>query len=492
MSARYGIAVALWVALLGSSGAQPVDAGRYAWQHPEVSGIAAPATMIEELRAEVQRVLDAGHLAPLYVNIADQEPRGYKIYMEPGRIITTLAWAYPYLTPAQQQAVQSYVAAELADARFAPWGGYPLPADVGARRERHPRAESWSLDSDFGLARPSVQTNYGLWLYAHRSGDRALIANYWDEAYGLYESRRDEADLYGTMGAHVAELRLAQLFGDAAERDRALGFLQAQLDAGLDFDAIEERAWNKTPYWVSPYRDMYDERLTTTSYRGWIFLNLTPEIGRYLRERVSSRVLERHGQGKERFPLWWVQQATYFLRSRTGDEGIGLLPEEIGMIAPLERFVVDASASTWREAMRSVPHGIGDCYWIEALVWAIEAHGTSTWYDVRRPASIAPTGANALRWLDDATLVWGADPAATSYGVRRGTLADLAALTGPANDSCRRWDGAATSTGPVVTEVPASGAMYWYLVVGVNAYGEGSAGRNAFGMRSQQSAGLCP
>ena len=54
------------------------------------------------------------------------------------------------------------------------------------------------------------------------------------------------------------------------------------------------------------------------------------------------------------------------------------------MIAPLERWLVQADAATLRSYTRSVPTGKGDCYWLEMLVQAIEAHGSLEWADVRK------------------------------------------------------------------------------------------------------------
>jgi hypothetical protein len=181
------------------------------------------------------------------------------------------------------------------------------------------------------------------------------------------------------MGAHIALARLAERFNDAETRATALQHLQTQLQAGLDFAAVEDLC--RTNY----YREHYTRRSASSHalYHGAMFLNLSPEIGRYLREHIRGAALRRHEEGKRRFPLWWLVQAPYFCRW-TGDESVGLPPEAIGMIAPLERWVVQADAATLRRYTRSVPSGKGDCHWLEMLVDAIEAHGSAQWTDVRR------------------------------------------------------------------------------------------------------------
>lgn len=381
--------------------AQTVNIAPYAWEFPSVTGVSNSEPMIAELRDEVQRVLEAGHLAPLYISFSDQESVGYTVYQEPGRIITTLSWAYPYLLAAQQEAVRNYVNEEFANPTNA-WGvtpygkngnsNYPLPHFAGTPRETHLKERWWFEKNSFGIARPFLHTLYGVWLYGYRTGDWNAASNHWSAIKQLYQAygTEDAYQLYGTMSVHVAIARLADKFSDAAMRATALSNLQAALDGGRDFASVETMARggagreNRSPY--GSYPNMYDPRMKGSTYHGWMFLNLSPEMGRYLHDASAvllTNVLARHAAGKATFPLWWMPKASYFNRSWTGDEGSGLVPEVIGMLAPIERWVVQASPESLRQQMRGAPNGIGDCYWLEALVQAIEAQGTLSWRDVR-------------------------------------------------------------------------------------------------------------
>ena len=377
-----------WAGMLGcglacavTSVAQEIAVNRYAWEFPVITDIRGAEDLVQELREEVQTILDAGHLAPLNCRYGDLMPsptESHFVYQEPGRIITTLAWAYPHLDAGQQQAVRRYIAAELADRRFAPWGEHPMPRAVGARRELHPMDRVWGAEEKFGVNRPSVHTLYGLWLYAFRSDDWALVESKWPEVRAAYTRRAGEGNLYGTMGAHVGVARLADRFQDAETRAAALDRLLRELQAGTNFAAVENLC--RSNY----YREYFTPRNADGGalYHGAMFLNVTPEIGRYLHDHVRETALRRHEEGKQRFPLWWLVQAPYFCRW-TGDESVGLSPEAVGMIAPLERWLVQADAATLRRYTRSVPTGKGDCYWLEMLVQAIEAHGSLQWTDVR-------------------------------------------------------------------------------------------------------------
>lgn len=356
-------------------GEEAIDVGRYAWEAPAVSRIRGAGERVTELREAVQRVLDAGPLAPLRTYYADAPGGTYLLYREPGRIVTTLAWAYPHLTRRQQEQVREAVRRELADPRRAPWAPRLLAANAGKPREPYPVARTWGDAEVFDADRPRVQGLYGVWLYAHRSGDWDGVRRHWTAALRFYRERRAEAGLYGTMGAHVAMVRLAERFGDAAIREAAVESLKTHLEAGRDFARVEAAARTAFPEMAAKRKDGW-------VYRGWMFLDLAPEIGRYLAEHVREPVLTRHAFGKARFPLWWLQAAPYQNRW-TGDEAVGLPPEMLGMIVPVERWVVGADASALAAATRSAPTGLGDCHWLEALVHAIESHGQLRWRDVR-------------------------------------------------------------------------------------------------------------
>jgi len=108
------------VLLAGSARALDVD--RYAWEFPRVTGI--PEVPVASLKAQlveqIDDILAAGNLTPWRVNHADEFTDAYFVYLEPGRIITTLAWAYPHLPADRQAAVKRYVHEQFKSETFAP------------------------------------------------------------------------------------------------------------------------------------------------------------------------------------------------------------------------------------------------------------------------------------------------------------------------------------------------------------------------------------
>jgi hypothetical protein len=398
---RLSFLTVLAALVLPSGAVHALDVNRYAWEFPVAIDIpAAQVTQLKtQLAEQIDDILAAGSLTPWRVNHADELTDAYFVYLEPGRIITTLAWAYPHLSADRQAAVRRYVHTQFESGAFAPWNPGRLEADVpGTRREFHPinRVGNWT--TNWQATRPTIQTLYGAWLWAYRAVDFENVRPYWQKVTACYAAKQSQADIYSTMNAHIAMIRLANAFSDAAIEQAAWMNLSNNLQMGLSFqgdpsiNADELRMSQLERNTVRMYLKnnnggLYWRKQDGSIYRGMMFYCISPEIGRYLAENVREQTLKRHAGGTSRFPLWWMLDAPYFQRDYTGDEGVGLVqPEMMGMIFPIERWVVSASPATLTGYFASAPSCRGDCVWIESLVQAIEAYGKIRWVDVRQRA----------------------------------------------------------------------------------------------------------
>jgi len=404
--------VFLWCGLLLFCAVGRAAYETYVDEYPLTVGIATNANPLrDELRREIRAILDAGRLAPLRIHYADELGRGYFLYAETLRTIMTLGYAYPHLSAADQAAVRAYVVTDCLHAVW--WKMLEDPPTNGARRElytTHAPDHGWV--SMYGLdlqLRPRIAVLHGLCLYAQRAGDWALISNYWEDITTCYGTpsmwggwRGYDGDLYGTVGAHLAMVRMATMVGDQTTRSQAMAQLQQQLNEQLDFNAMVRRSTNIYYSWYSAVRSR------DLVFQGWCFLNITPEICRFINDHAAVRTaaLAHVDAGRKLFPLWWLHQAPYWTRW-TGDEGIGLSPEMPAMIVPLERWVrhtPPAQLAAWLSA----PVGRGDCYYIENLIHALEAYGTSVW--TRHPqlpfALLAPNGGEQLVSATDVAVQW--------------------------------------------------------------------------------------
>ena len=197
--------------------------------------------------------------------------------------------------------------------------------------------------------------------------------NNWSAITSYYSANSGEANIYGTMCAHIAMARMAQHRNDTTTMNTAVNNLTTAFNDGKTFTTIDNRCKNTYyGYWYN------DARVTQTTYHGFAFLNLSPEVGRYLKDYVSTDVLARTDQGKAQYPLWWVLSSDY-IEEWTGIEGSGHRSEMAGMVFPVEKWVRQAAPDTLAGWMKSAPEGKGDCYWLENLVQAIEGYGTLNW-----------------------------------------------------------------------------------------------------------------
>lgn len=365
----------------GSAMAAP-NWDRYLWETPVVEMPHADAArpLLDALRREIDRVVDAGHLAPLRFSGADQANEGFYLYAEPGRILLTLGYAYPYLDAGGQGRVREYVRRELADERFVPWATESaLPPSEGSRREAYAMGQNWQWDwaRQRAASRPRVAPLYGLWSLTWQGAAGDFASNHWAEIRTFYEAHQAEAGLYGTLGAHLAVARLSHLFHDEATERLAVGRARAVFDDGLSLETM-----------VGRMKRAYSRQYDAMNGRGlghanWFFLDLVPEVGRYLHDHLREPVLQRHRALLADFPHWWIYRPWY-ANGWTGHESAGLPPEIIGMIFPIERWVVKASPEVLVAYQpQNAVHGLGDCHALEALVSALSAYGPERCVDVR-------------------------------------------------------------------------------------------------------------
>ena len=377
--------------------AQPqIDVHRYLWEYPSSTNVDAPDELIQTLQNEVQKILDRDYLGPLSIRYTDNIYESYFLYREPGRTMQTLAEAFPFLTDLQKSQVKTYVNQMFQDPIQQFWiqpsySNRSVPADYGVKRQLQPTEHAYGETDWWGNYRPNIQTIYQFWNYAYRTGDSSIVSEYYYEIKDFYFLKLgygiDPGNLYGTMCAHIGMARLALMMNDQEMVSDATANLQEQLTKGLDFNHIDSMAYYGTAGWTAPYPASCDGgeycgRKDDYIHRGFIFLNLSPEIGRYLKEHVLESTLARHKRGFVLFPFWWLLDAPYWARW-AGDETVGVPTEMFGMVLPIEKWVKNTAGANLEKFFTSAPKGIGDCYWIEGLVLALEAFGDDVWKDCR-------------------------------------------------------------------------------------------------------------
>lgn len=388
---------------------------KYIWETPVTYNVNAPAEMVNDLRSEVDTLLKYNTLAPLRVYFGDIIWETYFSYLEPARVITTLAKAYKHLTPAQRQLVGNYIREELSNPISSPWlraniNNAHLSRTEGNRREYHILEQVWGYDNNTNLSfRPVMHILYGIWLYAFNSKDFAIIQENWTQIKQYYnEFSNRELNLPSGLSAAIAVARMASIMNDSQMLQTVTNHINSYMTFTGLIQSSLNFAYNGFNGWDAPYP--YDtDRGRDLIFMGWIYLNISPEMCRFLDDYYQQQVLQHHQNEVNKYPLWWVRSVPYWTRW-TGDESVGLPSEVCGMASPIERWIVKRNANQFSIYTRSVPYCIGDSHWLEMLVDAIELYGQTDWIDVRTyNDSLPPATISDLRveYIDSTGyLIW--------------------------------------------------------------------------------------
>jgi hypothetical protein len=116
---------------------------------------------------------------------------------------------------------------------------------------------------------------------------------------------------------------------------------------------------------------------------------------------------------------------------------------------------------------------------------------TSEFSACAQVSDLTPVQIQDVSWSGSDNLTWTAGADADSYEVFRGRSSFLPNLVNGAMESCLRTSTASPTTGNVLTETPGAGVILWFIAVGVNAFGTGTAGQATVGPRSLDSFGNC-
>lgn len=385
----------------------------YIWETPVTHNVNAPQEMVNELRKEIDTLLKYNALAPLRVFYGDVIWETYFSYLEPARSILTLARSYKHLTASQRILVGTYIREELSNPISSPWlrmSNPILSRTEGKRREYHLLDEIWGSDNVANYDnRPVLHLLYGLWLYAFNSNDYDLIEENWSEIKQYYQSYKNrELNLLSGIGAAIAVTRMSEIMNDSQMLQTAIDDINNNLPFQGLIESAKDFSYNGFNGWDAPYPYNTD-RARNLIFMGWIYLNISSEMCRFLDDYYYSQVVSDHNNEIQKFPLWWVRSVPYFSRW-TGDESIGLSSEVCGMASPIERWIMDRDANAFSLYTRSVPYCIGDSHWLEMLVDNIELYGRTDWVDIRTYNDTIPPNQTSdlhIEYLDSsAYLIW--------------------------------------------------------------------------------------
>ena len=352
----------------------------YVWDEYARSGSSSAPDLVARLEEQVQAIVDAGHLAPFYMErgfttghgvpgdsthpedgLVTFGPAGNVYWFDPGELVYTLSLAYPHLSTTLQNQVRSYLRNEMN--RYSPLEPLPWPAQTtwlaeGTRRETY---SVTILPNVWPPPAPPLSTLYGLWTYADVTGDWDYLESHWSQIKALFDDKKDEVDSYAAIGGAIGYARIAGHLGHTAEAQEGEAVAVAAMTAGQDLAAFVRIANERYP----------DPRNQTTGLRAPVFFGLTPEVGQFLRETNSDAVtayldaLTDYYDGQF---LWYLTRLG--VQKEIGESSFHG-PELAWSVFLAKAYVQEADRAELRNFLDR-PWGLGDLYYLQKLVATIE------------------------------------------------------------------------------------------------------------------------
>jgi hypothetical protein len=351
-----------------------MDYSKFIWEVRRVEDMSAEADGLKaRLAEEVEKILDAGHLAPMRCMYGEIEP--HFMQWQPGEVVYALALAYPYLPEELCERVVDYVRRELAE--YPPWSVRFLPVNRGTFIEWHARnisnelrlsdwARWWGM---YAQRYHNLHALYGLWLYAERAGDwKAVEGNYSKIAFMFQRDRRSITQYMDTSGA-IGFARIARRMGDTKRAEEAVKAITEAMQAGRDFGRFAENTRNANG---------------SMGGRGTaqVFQYICPEVARYLAETNRPAAQAHLDALRARYLLWFLAMPPH--SSGQFGEGVGTAPDIRNGIMTAAALVEGAAAPQLQKWLDLPWTPLGDLYHLQHLVWTIEAYGKATWQRLDR------------------------------------------------------------------------------------------------------------
>jgi hypothetical protein len=387
--AKYLYLIFISIFIIHPVGVYAQTSNQIIWEYLKPNNIAGTGDILTNLEKEVIKVIQSGHLAPfraLYGEGLNDDSIGQYYWYRRHDTVYTLALAYPYTSGPTQQQIATYLKNEMQI--YPLWNESYLPVNTGTLR--NPDIMSLSQRNDYpGYDnRPKMFAMYVLWLYANNTGDWNYINSNWTNITSFYSRNRGEVSKhYTSIAGAIGYLRMAQQKGtiDSSAVNTATSDINAGLTNGKNFNQFGINAEQAYQYRSGERWDY-----TRKTYLGFQFIDITPEIGRYIMSdpTLKSAVLGTTNAGEysiatglRKFQFWYMAQSPidniYF------GEGSALAPDTRAMIFPILAWVAKEPISKLR-AYVDVPDSLlGDYYYMQNLARSIEAHGNECWENIQ-------------------------------------------------------------------------------------------------------------
>jgi len=342
---------------------------------PEASGWTA------RLNEEVAGLVEAGHMAPLRVQVGETE--SYFYFTDPFELVLTLSRARPYLNDDLAKKTRTYLRRELAD--YPPAWVSLLPPDEGRFRENYDlpsdqrtfRWRRWLWRSV--NRRPRMMVFYALWAYAEAFDDWDYVEkNYRDLAILYQQELARKPSLVEEAAGLTGFARLARHVGDSQRARQAEATARRIFEKTTDFRKLMKEALDR---YDGDARNQGGRPLNRAIIHP--LFNLVPETARFLADNHRGAVRRELENLTARYPLWYIPLPPH--SEPLFGEGTSLGPDVKAVIFLGKAIVLGASPEELGKDLDIAWLPVGDLYYMQYLTAALlDAAGGTTWKPYRQ------------------------------------------------------------------------------------------------------------
>ncbi len=341
---------------------------RIIWEVPALpsSSSSRPTSLHAQLSGAVTELISQDW-RPLVFPAGKHPIEAYRFFAEPTETLMTLARAYPHLDPGLQRRVAEKVAAMMAPGGplDGPTGKRTFDANVGEVRSAYdvPPENLWRVNDD--ILRTPLARLYPLWLWAHVSSDWTHVEKHWNALRDLVSQPPNDPKedcCNGHTAGLIAYCRIARHLDDTeAVRRGVVAARQAMRDR-VAFELAHPNGAVLSE--VPVHRQVFAR-----------WRNLTPEVARLcskyagdLQRPLIERYVDYHR------PTWWL---AWNVELAWRNECPFSLPTMSLEIFAAKAMVLGEPGERLRQYL-DIPWCKADLYYIQKLVWCIEAETRMT------------------------------------------------------------------------------------------------------------------
>jgi hypothetical protein len=364
------------------------DLDRFIWEAPvlRAAGDTDPARLRDTL-SECVKELISRRWRPLVFPAGKHPGEAYRFFAEPTETLYTLARAHRHLDAELQREVRRYV-----EEMAAPGGGGPSEGSsqglLGRRTYDPSEGQVRSLYDvppeqlmrvQDDITRSEVARLYPLWLWAYTTGDWSNLERDWRQLSGLVSAapnKLEEDCRNGHVAGLIAYCRIAAHLRDEAAVARGLAAARESIRQRLQYELAYPRG---------------GLILTVPTLRS-IFArwrHLTPEVGRLC--AAYARDTQRHlmdvyvDYHRPTWPLAWNVETMW--RNETPFQ----FPTAAAEVFAARALILGEPAEKLARFV-DIPWCKADLFYVEKVVFCLEAGEKTAWRDVRRPAGRGSQG----------------------------------------------------------------------------------------------------